>query len=216
MGTIPAHLSPSPEQRAYLARRASALDAWLSPAGPERVRVEIAAMLEVMGVKGGEEVDRRARLEIYASDLAGVPQAALSAACRDYRAGVVGDGKWMPTPGEIRKRAMWLADSAYTERGKINSVLEAKIDNRRPVDDAKRQAALAHAKETAAMLRMARPINEKRHAADDLEAPEAPLTEAQMQARAQAWLDAEAAKEPPRIMLSDTASKSLGLTGEAA
>ena len=168
-------------------------------------------MLEVMGVRGGEEIDRRARLEIYASDLAGVPQAALSAACRDYRSGVCGDGKWMPTPGEIRKRAMWLADSAYTERGKIRQVLEAKIDDRKPVDDEKRKAALEHARQTSAMLRMARPINEKRHAADDLDPPELPLTEAQMQAQALAWLEAEAARPAPRISLSTAARRSLGL-----
>jgi len=175
-------------------------------------------MFEVMSVRGGEELDHRARLEIYTSDLAGVPSAALSQACRDYRSGAVGDGKWMPTPGEIRKRAMWLADAAFIERGRIQQVLDARIDNRMPVDDAKRKAALAFAAETAAILKAARPPNEKSHAADSLEPPEGPLTEKQMEDRANEWLEREAAKEPPKIKLSPAALKSLNLSleGEAA
>jgi hypothetical protein len=211
--TIPAALAPAPEQRAYLGRRAAALDSWLSPAGPDRARREVAFVLDFMAARQGDETDRRAKLEVYASDLAGVPSAALSQACRDYRTGVVGDGKWAPTSGELRKRAMALADAFYAERGKIQQVLSAKVVDAAPVDQSRKAAVLAHVEETKRALKAARAINEIARGAIDPEKPAAPQWPAQSPQEATAWLKAHAELPIKPVTLSPSLRASLGLGG---
>ena len=175
--------------------------------------METAAMVDVMAFRGGDEIDLRARLEIYASDLAGAPSAPLAMACRDYRTGVVGDGKWMPAPGEIRKRAMMLADSAYSERGRIQQVLAAKVVEAKPADESRKAAVLAHVEATKQALKAARAINEIARGAVDTTADPAPQWPAKSPQEADAWLKAREGLPIPPVTLSPSLRASLGLGG---
>lgn len=137
--TIPAGRAPTVEQRGYLAGRVTMLDAWLSSAGPDLTEIEIAALFDCMAMRSGEESDLRAKIKIYTSDLADLPRFALSSACRDFRLGIVGEGKWVPTQGEIRRRAMHYADASIGERARIRRVLDAQVVHPAQSDAARRK-----------------------------------------------------------------------------
>lgn len=138
---IPASMALLDGQRAYLSRHADLQDRALGAAGVEYARVEIAAMFDVMKIRSADEKTLEERIEIYAGDLASLPAFALSKACADYRQGVVGDGDWAPTPGEIRKRGIAIMEPLAKERASIRALLAAKPAPERENNELRRQAA---------------------------------------------------------------------------
>lgn len=204
--TIPADRSPTLEQRGYLADRATMLDVWLSSAGPDLAEIEIAAIFDCMSMRSGDETDLRMKLKIYVADLADLPRFALSAACRDFRVGIIGDGKWVPTQGEIRRRAMFHADPSIAERGRIRRVLDAQIEH--PVQStAERRQAVADAIRRAHGVKIPDRNNKPRKFGD----PEPPKTPEQIEAQNAAEARLKELAAMPLPAPSPALRKSLGL-----
>lgn len=133
--------APSPETRDGLERRMLRLDSWLQPAGPKRTLVEVTALFTAMARSSGDATKADAELNIYVADLADLPFFALSEACKAFRQGIVGDGKWVPKPGEIRIEAAKRVASLAKERREIAAILEAKIVDAAPSEDRRKAVA---------------------------------------------------------------------------
>ena len=138
--------APSTEQRQALEMRQAELDARLAPASPRDVKLEIAGLLCVMAAKSQSDDEARALLEIYASDLAGLPMFAIAAACQAFRRGEIGDGTWAPKPGRLRQVAVGYARQSIEERTRVRKVLTAIVVDDSPPDPARKAAALALAR----------------------------------------------------------------------
>jgi hypothetical protein len=67
-----------------------------------RIAAEISATIAVMAVRSAAAHDAKAVIQIYVSDLGDLPSELVLKAIREFRQGERGDGKWLPTPGEIR------------------------------------------------------------------------------------------------------------------
>lgn len=154
---MPAGRSPTSAQREALGARSAELVAWLSPPPAQSIRVEVAALFGVMASRGGDEIDLRARLEIYVADLASLPMFALRAAFHAYRTGRLGDGKWLPTPGELRIAAEGYARHLVDEQAKIRKVLTAQIIPDPVVSPERKAATLAMVRATVEEMRANEP-----------------------------------------------------------
>jgi hypothetical protein len=140
---MPAHLAPNDDQRGWLAKRVEKIDAWLAPCGAAFVTEEITAIASVMASRATATAESGLRMAIYTADLSDLPSEALSKACADFRRGRVGDGKWLPAPGEIRVKAMAYADAYRYERHRIATVIGANVIEARPMTDEQRAARRA-------------------------------------------------------------------------
>ena len=120
--------------------RVQQIEGWLAPAGEQIAAAEVASMFAVMSVKGMGDDEADAMMAVYVSDLADLPYFALSGACRQYRRGQLGDGKWAPTPGEICQAARRLMDAPLAEKSDLNAILAAEVQ--RPVIGPDRRAEL--------------------------------------------------------------------------
>lgn len=203
--SIPSARAPTSEQRSALIEREQAVSGWLAPAGPDRARVEIAALLGVMASRAGDETDKRAMLEIYVADLAGVPLFALRSACRAYRSGAMGDGQWAPPPGVLRQTAEGYARALMEERGKLRKVLGAKIIADPVIDPERREAVVRMARGVCAELRAVDPVAQPRRS-------RLPTKEEAQAALEIAALEI-AHKPPPK--LSDELRRKMGLLRDA-
>ncbi len=103
-------------------------------------RAEIADGLKTVKlVMGGTErltpEHAAKKLDLEILDLADVPLWAFLEAVKAFRRGDVGDGKWRPRSGQLRKLAMQLAQPFIDEMAQIDRVLSAPIaEARRPVE----------------------------------------------------------------------------------
>lgn len=89
---------------------------------------ELMAIRLVMGASDRLTAEQAARkLEQQIFDLSDVPIWALAETARAYRRGDIGDGKWGPRSGQLRKEAMKLAAPFLEEAAKINRVLLAPV-----------------------------------------------------------------------------------------
>jgi hypothetical protein len=118
---------PDEHERRQLAERKEHLDRWLEPASKRLIEAEVAALFAVMAYRGGDETDMAVVQRIYREDLAGIPGFALSQACARFRRGEVGDVKFVPKPGELRKEADNIAFPYFEERRKTRDVLSAEV-----------------------------------------------------------------------------------------
>lgn len=125
-GTIPAVDAPSPPLRQALSDRRAELAPWLRSAAPQAVVREVAGLFTGLRSRGGDERDLAMRIDLFASDLAGVPLWALTKASASFRRGEAGDGHWLPTSGDVRIVAMQHVDGLAREARAIDLVLNAK------------------------------------------------------------------------------------------
>ena len=117
---------PTGEVRERLEGRLAKVSAWLRPGGPVSMLDDIGMVITTMGMRGGSSGDFKTIAKIYASDLGDLPTWAVSQACKEFRQGVVGDGKWAPTQAEIRRQAVAHMGRWQDERTKLTKVLDAK------------------------------------------------------------------------------------------
>lgn len=149
LGTvIPASRAPTGEQRAWLDRRRAAIDDWLAPCSEEEVLREIGLLFASMAFRPDQsEVEARLRLAAYTQAFATTPETrgppgwALSRACEDYRLGRVGDGVFIPRPGELRLLAVSHTRPWSRESANIGRVLDSRIECEPDADDAATRAA---------------------------------------------------------------------------
>ncbi len=70
---------------------------------PAELVGDLAALFKCLAIKGATPADAEANFRLYADALADLPRAETSAAIREFRIGVIGDGTWCPKPGQIRQ-----------------------------------------------------------------------------------------------------------------
>ena len=126
--------------------RQAELDARLAPASARDVKLEVAALLHIMASKTQSDEEARASLEIYASDLAGLPMFAIATACRAFRRGEIGDGTWAPKPGRLRQVAEGYARQSAEERTRVRKVLTATVVDDSTPDPTRKAKVLAQAR----------------------------------------------------------------------
>jgi len=125
-GTIPIADAPSAPLRQALSDRRAELAPWLGASAAQAVVREVAGLFTGLRSRGGDERDLAIRIDLFASDLAGVPLWALTKACASFRRGEAGDGHWLPTSGDVRIVAMRHVDGLAREARAIDRVLAAK------------------------------------------------------------------------------------------
>lgn len=199
---ISASAAPTEDQRAFMLRRADDIADALEPAPEALVLVELTALLRVMAIKGGDESELEAVIRIYLDDMVGLPMFAVVNACRAFRRGDVGNGRFAPTPGELRVQAKTYIAPWVDERAKLLRVLDAKVlAAPTPESEARREAALAHIRATLRQLR-----ETTARQTTQVEAQRPPTVK-----EAQDWLDRYEASAPTLPKLSSVVRKALGL-----
>lgn len=126
-----------------MAKRARDFGDRLLPAGPEMAARSISPMLLTMISRQGDEIEHRARLAIYLADLAWFPAWAINEAATRFRRGVCGDGKFLPTPGEMVRECSRLVGEVATQKQKIEEVLAARVFE--PIPEIDRRAIVDRA-----------------------------------------------------------------------
>jgi hypothetical protein len=110
-----------------LTQRGAHLEHALRPASEQAITTEMSGLHLTMISQNATEAENLARLRAYRSDLLGVPAFALIEACKRFRTGDEGDGKFMPRPGEVRQVAESIALSFRQELRKIEAILSAIV-----------------------------------------------------------------------------------------
>jgi hypothetical protein len=142
-GELPADHALTPEARRGMTLRAQMLADKLLPAGPEMASLAIAPTVIAMIPRSGDEGEHKARMAVYINDLAELPAWALAEACARFRQGKVGDGKFLPTPGEIAVEARWLMQPFARARHDIERVLAARVAKSPELTADERKAVVA-------------------------------------------------------------------------
>lgn len=133
--------APGPEERRWLASRQANIVFWLKPAGEDRARTALLALVALMKNRNpGQNAQGIAAL--YVKELAGLAWYGLEQACIAFKRNEVGDG-WLPTPGELRQEANLRAMWAQEELGTIQAILKAKVP---PARESKRHRAAVSAR----------------------------------------------------------------------
>lgn len=130
-GLTPADLPSG--TREGLVTRGQELALALAPADPNRVRLILATLADMAGPTETDPNKARFAIERDVADLSGLPEWALAAAARAYRRGEVGDGRWRPAAGEVAKLARAKCEAARAEAYRIERVLKAKVQDRKPI-----------------------------------------------------------------------------------
>ncbi len=115
--------------RSDMAARVRQIEGWLSPAGESLAASEVASIFAVMAVKGMGDGEADAMMAVYVADLSDLPYFALAGACKRFRKGEIGDGKWAPTPGEICQEAQRLLDAPLAEKFDLTAILSAEVQS---------------------------------------------------------------------------------------
>ena len=134
--------------RSEIEARVRQIEGWFAPAGRDLTAREVAAIFAVMAVKGMGDGEADAMMGVYVSDLADLPYFALSGACKQFRTGELGDGRWAPTPGEICKAARKLTEGPLAEKSTLLAITSAEIQ--KPQISAGRKAEIIAATRAAA------------------------------------------------------------------
>jgi hypothetical protein len=126
-GEIPHDRALEPEARKSLENRLSLIKAWFAPAGEDNVKDHIAILFTVMAHRQFAEMDSKILIRVYMADLADLPAFALQRACERFRKGEAGDGKWVPSIGELRAETRRLCEDLEREKAEIVTVLTARV-----------------------------------------------------------------------------------------
>jgi len=197
-GEIPERSLPSPNVMQALADRVQDIRGFLAGGKPDEIAVMVAKLFVVLAKRGEGFDDEAQRISLYVEILSDVPRFALERACTDFLYGKAGDGKWVPTPAEIRNEALRHVRPWLAELDRINPILNASVIA--PNDYGQRAANLKHVQETLHMLRGAVPKCDidTRWAAKMQDVPASELTP---KVAAEKWLEAyqDKPKDPPAI-----------------
>ncbi len=203
---LAANAAPNEDQRAFLTRRAAEISSWLTPATPQEVLTELTRLLRMMATQGGSEAELTSVIASYVEDLGNIPAPMLREACARFRRGDVGEGRFAPKAGELRKEALRLAGPWIAERSKITRVLNARV---LPAIPNQRGDVMAHVRETARQLQaasIAQGGKGKAEPAAPLKADGAPMTASEAAELKLAEIAAQ-----PFCGVSDALRKSMGL-----
>lgn len=118
---------PTPEQRKWLELRAGRLEQHLGPMPDAELADALASLSAVMKARNPDKITATAMAAIYRADLADVPAPALRTACAAFRRGDVGDGIFLPTPGQLRQEALRRMPREEGEWFQIRKVLGAQV-----------------------------------------------------------------------------------------
>lgn len=202
---LPAEAAPTPDQRAFMERRKWEIDDALAPATADSLLAELTAMFRVMAMRGGDEQELEAVIRVYLADVQDLPHFAVARACQAFRRGDVGGGKFAPTPGELRAQAKTYINPWTDERARLMRILGAKVlPPVAPESEERKQAALAHMRETAEMLK----------ASTERQTPRRESYRPPTVREAQEWLDRYQEASAPLPKLSPAARKATGLPPE--
>jgi len=197
-GEIPERSLPAPDVMQALADRVQDIRGYLQPAKPEMIASMVARLFMALARRTEGMDDSGERVMLYVEILSDVPRFALEKTCNDFLYGRAGDGKWVPTPAEIRNAAMKHVQPWLAELDRINPILNASVIA--PNDYGQRAANLKHVQETLHMLRGAVPKCDidTRWAAKLQDVPAADVTP---RVAAEKWLEAyqEKPKDAPQI-----------------
>lgn len=184
-----------------LADRVQDIRAFLAPATPEEIAVMVAKLFMGLGRRNDGDVAASERVMLYVEILSDVPRFAVEKACNAFLYGRTGDGKWVPTPAEVRREAEKHYSAWTAEITRINAILNAAVVA--PNDYGMRAANLKHVKDTIHMLKGAIPKSDmdNRWAAKMQDMDAADVTP---KAAAEKWLEAyaEKPKDAPQISAS--------------
>lgn len=88
---------------------------------PDPVITELENTFDVMAAP--QTANPLNRAKVYLVDLSDLPAWAVVGVLRKFRRGDIGDGRFAPTPAEIRKQVVIIAAHLETERKRIERVL---------------------------------------------------------------------------------------------
>lgn len=122
----------------------------MTPATVDGIRIEVAKLYTVLAARTGGEDDIRGVQAIFCEDLGDLPLFAIAAAAQAFRRGDVGDGKWAPTPAELRRVAVARIKPLSQQVSDIREILDAKpmLPAERPQNSEDRAAAAARVRAT--------------------------------------------------------------------
>lgn len=132
----------NPESRTALILRRDLLAGAMRPASVGEI-VAVMASLDGMIARGEGEREAAASARRDLEDLDGLPAWALEQAAIAFRRGDVGEGRFRPTAGELRREAMRRVGHMAEERGRIEKVLAARVIPERKPENAERRRELA-------------------------------------------------------------------------
>ena len=87
--------------------------------------------------------DTKGLISTFQMDVADMPAWAIEESCTAFRRGDVGDGKWLPTPGELRKDCRMRLSGVRGEIERIRRILTATIEDDTPPDPERRAKLVA-------------------------------------------------------------------------
>lgn len=116
-----------------MARRFDSLEKWLVPASEKDVLAEVSIMFRVLAHRAASQGEAGVVLRSYWEGLSGFPLFAVSEACRAFRLGDAGDGKWAPTIKELRDWIKARLEPMQKEKYEIGLILSAIVDA--PIDE---------------------------------------------------------------------------------
>ena len=154
-GELPERSLPSPDQMQALADRVLDIRGFLAVARPDEIAVMVAKLFMGLARRNDGDVAASERVMLYVEVLSDVPRFAVEKACSNFLYGRTGDGKWVPSPAEIRTEAMRHCAPWQAEIERINAILNAAVVA--PNDYGMRAANLKHVRDTIHMLKGAIP-----------------------------------------------------------
>lgn len=120
--------------------RAAELEQRLKPAEPDAIAAVLASLDRMVDRREVDAAEAEFAVRVAVGDLGSAPEFALAEAARDFRCHVVGDGKFRPTTGELRKRAAEIAAPHFAELAQIRGLRLDHLPARKPVDPERRKA----------------------------------------------------------------------------
>jgi ABC-type transporter Mla subunit MlaD len=153
-GAIREEKLPAP-LRAVLERRRDDLILALRPASRDRIAAALATLDGMVARAVNDFAEDRYSVQVDIADLADVAEWALEAAAADFRRAKVGEGRFRPTAGELRREAMRHAQPFAEELGRIERVLRAPVEPAaKPIDPDRRRALAAEMRAAVAAASM--------------------------------------------------------------
>lgn len=124
----------SPHALDVLRRRRVEIEMALQPAPRRTIITVLGSLGNMQSAKDSTPEEASAFVKQDIEDLADISAWALEAAARAFRRGEIGEGKWRPTAGELRKEARRRETYCRAELLKLRKLLDAPaLNDPRPV-----------------------------------------------------------------------------------
>ncbi len=119
--------APSPSMRQALSIRRDNIDRWLEPAGLAVAGECYKKLVLSMAAPNLTDADAAREMSTFVDATSKLPRFALEGSCDAFLTGKLGDGKWMPKPGQICIEASKRVADLAKERREIHAVLTAEV-----------------------------------------------------------------------------------------